>query len=64
MTTHELLIKCTTTVGLVVMGKIAPLAAIQGVHIPPIVIECLQAGSYCSAMVVGAITIHKYLRNK
>lgn len=64
MTAHELYIKCSATIGLIAMGKLAPLAAFQGVHIPPIVIESFQIGSYCSAMVVALITVHKFFKGK
>jgi hypothetical protein len=65
MTLHELCIKCITTIGFVLAGKLAPLLIlIQTGHIPPILIECFQIGSYSTAMIVGIITVYKFFKKK
>lgn len=48
------------TGGHVMLGKMIP--GLSDFHLPPILIECLQAGAYTISIIVGGITIYGFIK--
>lgn len=59
----DLTINSICTGGLILFAKFIEWNnEMQGVHLPPIVIECLQATSYLGAITVSCYTVYSHIR--